>query len=555
MRTRDVPPQQQALTGSAEALLRTRHRQQQAVAELGLRAIVSDDLTALFDEAVQLAAQMLGAEYADVLEALPGGAQATIMAALGWSEEPLVGLTIDLDPQAAYTLAINEPVVTEDLLAETRFSTAEALRRLDIRSGIAVVVRDRKTPFGVLRVHSKAPRSFSNDEAFFLRSIANVLGLAIQRQRSLEALRKSEASHRSLAESTPASVSVTSADGKLEFVNHHLLEYLGLSEDEARRGEFPADLFHPDDVARDRERWEQARAAGTEYTSEFRVRHRDGAYRWNFGRMVPVRNDAGEIDRWISVSIDIHDRKNAEEAALRTAEELRKASAAKDEFLALVSHELRTPVTTIYGNVRILRSQREHISPDDIEIALEDVEAEAERLRRIIENLLVLARFQTTDEIETEPMPLRAMVSEIVDAFRARNPLRQIDLTVDPAAPRLVTAQPTYFELVMNNLLSNAAKYSPPDTLIEVNVTAADSSAEIRVLDRGSGLRPDEIEELFSPFYRSDATREHSGGVGIGLAVCKRLMEAQGSRIWAKPRPGGGAEFGFTLPAEDAPAD
>ncbi len=554
MPTRQVPPQQRAPAASAEALLRARHLQQQAVAELGRHAIVSDDLPALFAEATELAARMLDGEYADALEALPASAGARVLATSGWSEPPLVGQTIDVDPQVSHTLALNESVVTEDLLSETRFTPPDTLRRHEIRSGIAAVIRDRQTPFGVLRVHSKAARTFGDDEVFFLRSIANVLGLAIQRQRSLEALRQSEASYRSLAEATPASVSVDGADGRLEYVNPHLLEYLGLSADDAKRGAWPANLFHPDDLAREQRRWEKARATGSEYTSEFRVRDRNGKYRWNFGRMVPVRNDAGEIERWITISVDIHDCKTAEEDAHRTAEELRRANAAKDEFLGLVSHELRTPVTTIYGNVRILRSQRQHISPEDMAIALEDVETEAERLRRIIENMLVLARFQTTDEIETEPLPLRPMVTEIVDAFRTRHPIRRIDLIFDPAAPRLVTAQPTYFELVMTNLLSNAVKYSAPDTLIEIIVAPAGDAVEFRVLDRGSGLSADEIDELFSPFYRSDATRERSGGVGIGLAVCKRLMEAQRSRIWAKQRPGGGAEFGFTLPAEDAPA-
>ena len=551
MRTRPVATDQPAESASAEALLRTRHRQQQAVAELGRHAIVSDDLPALFDEAVRLAAQLLGAEYADVLEALHDGARARILAAVGWSEASLVGLTPELDAQVAHTLAINEPIVTEDLLTETRFSPPDSLRQFDIRSGIAVVVRDRQTPFGVLRVHSTRPRSFGDDEVYFLRAVANVLGLAIQRQRSLDALRQSEANYRSLADTTPASISIFGGDGRLEYVNPHLLEYLGLSEDQARRGEWPPDLFHPDDVARDQARWEQARATGTEYTSEFRMRHRDGAYRWNFGRTVPVRSDAGGIERWISVSMDIHDRKTAEEEAHRTAEELRRANAAKDEFLALVSHELRTPVTTIFGNARILLSQGHQIAAEDARTALEDVEEEAERLRRIIENMLVLARFQTTDEIETEPMPLRQILSHIVDAFRARYPLRHIELTIESNVPRLVTAQPTYFELVMNNLLSNAAKYSPSDNLIEVRVSARGDSVEFRVLDRGSGFNADEIDQLFSPFYRSEAAREHSGGVGIGLTVCKRLMEAQGSRIWATPRSGGGAEFGFTLPAED----
>jgi signal transduction histidine kinase len=113
-----------------------------------------------------------------------------------------------------------------------------------------------------------------------------------------------------------------------------------------------------------------------------------------------------------------------------------------------------------------------------------------------------------------------------------------------------VAGDATYVEQVARNLLSNAAKYSPADEEIDVRLGEADDEGDeitVRVLDRGPGFASDEGDDLFELFYRSPATAAQASGAGIGLFVCRRLVTAMGGRIWARPRPGGGAEFGFAL--------
>ncbi len=230
-------------------------------------------------------------------------------------------------------------------------------------------------------------------------------------------------------------------------------------------------------------------------------------------------------------------------------EELQAASAVKDEFLGLVSHELRTPITSVYGNARVLLQHGDLLDDEDRRDALADIERESDRLRRIIENLLILARFDRTHVLETEPVRVERLVEDVAERFRRSTPLRAVHVSAVGGLP-LAEAQPTYLELVLNNLLTNADKYSPRDEPIEIDVTRGHDAIEVRVLDRGVGVLPAELTELFSPFYRSNRTRELAGGMGIGLAVCKRIIEAQGSRIWAAPRPDGGTEFGFSLPIQ-----
>ena len=255
-----------------------------------------------------------------------------------------------------------------------------------------------------------------------------------------------------------------------------------------------------------------------------------------------------EIARRAAVALD-----NARlfEAARQTAHELRVANAAKDEFLGLVSHELKTPITTILGNAEVLERRFDDIEPESRLGALSDIRGEAERLHRIIDNLLVLARLEQGRTLEREPMLVRRVVEHVVSAHRRAFPSREMIVRFD-LPPTPVLGSPQYLEQTLRNLIGNAEKYSPRDRPITVAASREGGDFVVRVLDEGPGVHEEEIESLFTPFYRSGATASMAHGVGIGLAVCKRLIEAQGGRVWARRRsPEGGSEFGFALPIVD----
>jgi signal transduction histidine kinase len=234
-------------------------------------------------------------------------------------------------------------------------------------------------------------------------------------------------------------------------------------------------------------------------------------------------------------------------------EELERALSAKDEFLSLVSHELRTPITTIFGNAHVLSTRWETLSPELRAAALEDVREESQRLRQIIENLLVLARLETGRALEVEPLLLRRTIEKIMETHRRRFPGRRYEISL-PDVLVLIDGNAQCIQQIMTNLLSNAEKYSPQDSTITVRIWSRGDRVVVAVEDEGIGLDSEEIDALFSPFYRSPRTAG-SAGLGIGLSVCQRLVEAQGGRIWATPREGGGSVFAFTVPlAAEPPA-
>jgi PAS domain S-box-containing protein len=261
----------------------------------------------------------------------------------------------------------------------------------------------------------------------------------------------------------------------------------------------------------------------------------------------PLYAPDGELVGAVNVLVDVTERHNAEEALATTAEALAMSSAARDDFLGLVSHELRTPVTTIYGNARLLLQRQDRLPDVEVEM-VGDIAADAERLLAIVENLLLLSRLQAGVAPELEPQLLGHVVEREIATFRQRRPKRAVSFTA-PGRHVVVEADRAYLTLLVQNLLSNADKYGGPGR-IDVILEHDEAEASVVVLDRGLGIDGVAAEDLFTPFFRAKEAQKVAGGIGLGLPVCRRVVEAMGGRIWAKPREGegGGSEFGFALP-------
>jgi K+-sensing histidine kinase KdpD len=234
--------------------------------------------------------------------------------------------------------------------------------------------------------------------------------------------------------------------------------------------------------------------------------------------------------------------------AARYAAEQR-ATALRDAFTGVISHELRTPITTIYGMSQVLRQRSETMDPETRRQSIADIEEEADRLRRLAEDLLVLSRAEGGRLVlARDPLVIRHVVRQAVDSEARRWPDHKFSADVPLDLP-LVVGEELHVGQVLQNLLGNAAKYSKAGSAVEVKAMADDGGVTITVLDEGEGLPAPSSEQLFELFYRAPEAARRASGAGIGLFVCRQLVEAMGGRIWARPRDGRGAEFGFWLPA------
>jgi PAS domain S-box-containing protein len=255
----------------------------------------------------------------------------------------------------------------------------------------------------------------------------------------------------------------------------------------------------------------------------------------------PVLDADGRIIGASKIARDISERKRADEA-------MKQSMLLKDQFLSMVSHELRTPIATVLGNGQLLLRRAELLAESDKHQALIDIVAETERLQQIIENLLILSRMDAGQKLNAEPQQLPKLVEQTVRNFQRHALGRPVTVSAADDVP-FALVDPALVTHVLENLLSNASKYSPAGSAISVVVnTNARNEPQVSVIDQGMGFSDEEAADLFTPFYRSKEATLKAGGMGLGLAVCRRILEVQGGSIEARSRPEGGAEFTFTLP-------
>jgi len=259
-------------------------------------------------------------------------------------------------------------------------------------------------------------------------------------------------------------------------------------------------------------------------------------------------------DRWVElatypVTIGVGLAMAGEETIvmMRDVTEARRREAVRETFIGVLSHELRTPVTTIFGGAKLLARDESTLDDEVKRGIFRDIHDEAERLQRLVEDVVALNRFaEGAGDIGWEPVLIQRLLPRVVAAEESRWPGVTFKLSVTPALPT-VTADPTYVEQVIRNLLTNAAKYGGPESTVTIVAEAADGEVVVRVLDDGPGFPAEETSQLFELFYRSPGTAGTATGAGIGLFVCARLIAAMDGRIWAAPREGGGAEFAIAL--------
>jgi len=256
------------------------------------------------------------------------------------------------------------------------------------------------------------------------------------------------------------------------------------------------------------------------------------------------------IERELQEKLVRGEREKASKSLKEREEELRilrKIDQLKDEFIGLVSHELRTPLTVILGALNTVMTEEDRLSRKDIKQLIGDAYYEAETLSDILANLLELARAQANRlQINEEPVNIRETIDTVVKKMSQQILPRQVNIVCEKSIT--VNADRVRLQRILHNLLDNAVKYSSSGNKIEVLVKKLNNEVLIGVKDRGIGI-PSELQgKLFEPFQRLEQQNNKATGTGLGLVVCRRLVEAHGGRMWVESQPGQGSTFQFTLP-------
>jgi two-component system sensor histidine kinase KdpD len=228
------------------------------------------------------------------------------------------------------------------------------------------------------------------------------------------------------------------------------------------------------------------------------------------------------------------------------AEMLRRSDLVKTTLLRAVSHDLRSPLTGIRTAIGALRSSTLDLSAADREELMETIEVDSGRLDRLVGDLLDLSRLEAgAASPETEAWDLADVVRQTVETLEGHERVEVAGETP------IVEVDASQLQRALANMIENALKFSPPTARVHVQITATRKEAIVRVVDQGTGLEPGELERVFDPFHRR--VGDPRAGAGLGLAIARGFVEANGGRVWAESRPGQGATFAIALPTVAVP--
>jgi hypothetical protein len=380
-----------------------------------------------------------------------------------------------------------------------------------------------------------------------------------------------------LAEISPVQLWTALPDGNLDYVTDQTAQNLGLTAQRLLADGWQ-NVVHPEDLPRAIVRWTHALTTGETYEVEFRLKLHSGDYAWHLVRAVPQRDASGKIVRWFGTNTNIEaeraqqerirsllreveqqshqlreeavERRRAEAAAEEARAKAEQAGRTKDEFLAVASHELRTPLNAILGWAQILRGGS--VDPSGFMRGLETIERNAKVQVRLIDDILDGSRIITGKlHLEIRALDLNAVVEAAVEAVRPSASARNIAISIElePAAAH-IKGDPDRLQQVVWNLMNNAIKFTPKGGRVDVRARRAGTHIELSVSDTGRGIAPEFLPHVFERFRQADAssTRQH-GGLGLGLALVRHLVEAHGGTARAESAgEGQGAAFTLTLP-------
>ena len=432
----------------------------------------------------------------------------------------------------------------------------------NFRAVLGVPLVSGGTVIGVIGLAFSEPgRVFSDDEVTQVSRFAEVASIALDNarlyaaaQQELAERKKAERRFRTLVEEIPAIVysEEFKVGGARQYINRQVEVLFGFTAEESGRANFWKTAVHPDDLERVLAEEARCEQTGEPFRMEYRFLTKSGEVKWVRDQCVLVHDENGRPLFWQGVIVDITDIKRALEREQEATQRLLALDRMKNTFLDAVSHELRTPLAAIVGIGLTLEHKADSMAEADRSDLYTRLVANARKLDRLLNDLLDLDRL--THGIvapKRRPTDVAALAARIADDWGLLNGRRPQVV----AQPVTVSLDPGKVERIIENLLANAARHTPPDTPVWVRVEhpAAGDGVLLAVEDAGAGVPAELRDSVFEPFRQGPGTPTHAPGVGIGLTLVARFAELHGGRAWVEERPGGGSSFRVLIP--DAPQE
>lgn len=354
-----------------------------------------------------------------------------------------------------------------------------------------------------------------------------VTKLVLERKKNADNIKK-------IMETLPQITSISSSKGTNIFFNKFFYRYSGLSKKEASVTGWNS-IIHPEQQESAIQEWEECRKNQVGYYRELMFRRKsDGMYRWHMAQLTPVKNKTGEVVNWVASAIDIHEQKEKEEK--------------KDEFISIASHELKTPLTSIKAYLQLM------------DMLIEDPESElktyagkailsVDRLNDLIAELLDVSKIQHGKfSINMTNCDFDVLLRSAIE-----NSEHQLTHNILVTGDRVgqIQADKERIMQVLDNLISNANKYSPDEKEIHIIVEKQEGGVQVCVKDFGIGISADNIQKVFDRYFRVTDNSVHFQGLGIGLFISMQIIQMHHGKMWVESELGKGSSFYFCLPRKN----
>lgn len=341
-----------------------------------------------------------------------------------------------------------------------------------------------------------------------------------------------QAESKLLFESIPQLAWTTDDKGNITYLNQVFKEATGI-EELNNNEQLWSELINPDDAEKSKKTWMKSLQTGENYEVQERIKYKDGDYRWILTRAIPIKDNNDTIIKWIGTCTDIHEQKISEQR--------------KDTFLNIASHELKTPLTIISAYTE-MALYRENIVKDEIQNKyLNKINTQVSKLDKLINELLDVSRIDTGKmEYEFSKENFDDVIYEGVDDFQqVKNTNHTI--SVEGKTDKLINCDRGKLNQVLFNLLSNSIKYSEGNTEIKVSLFHDKNCVYCKVTDQGEGIPSNEINKIFTRFYRTSKIPK-AGGLGLGLYISEEIVKRHNGKISVKSKVGEGSSFTIALP-------
>jgi len=348
-------------------------------------------------------------------------------------------------------------------------------------------------------------------------------------------IEESELHFRHLADLVPSKISNALPSGEVTFFNQKWLDFSGMNFEDLRDYGYQQ-MMHPDEISDFQIGLAQAANSGVTHISEMRFKNTSGQYIWHLNIASPILDENGHIKMWVGSTTDIQKLKE---------EEQRKA-----DFVSLLSHELKTPVTSIKGYIQLMQREikKNDFNKDRIASSLDRVDRLVIQLTNLVSDMLDLTRIETGHlDLNKKNVILNELVAEVVADFNLTHPTRKINILQNSEVTAEIDTEK--IAQVLINLISNAVKYSPAQTPIEISINDDDERISVSIIDLGIGISEKDHQKIFERFYRVDGKNEkHFSGFGIGLYLAYSIIERHGGKLTIQSQLQKGSTFTFSIP-------